>query len=136
MSSALTWPEWLEHGDKYLKSGTPKEGGKVKLLPTIRYNLLSMSLESYVMAILDFHDNLPDNHTFTDLMDGLERVMPVDAGLRERILKYENIQSICSLEKFHIKDPTNEELVELREAIAEIGEIAHQVCDKKTAAKV
>ena len=62
---ALTWQTWLDHGDKYLKSGTPKEEGRVKLLPSIRYNLLSMALESFSMAILDYHKTLPDNHTFT-----------------------------------------------------------------------
>lgn len=123
----LDWRSWMVQGDQYLKAGTPK-GEKAKFGGEVRYNLLSMSLESYVMAIMDFHKTLPDNHTYTDLMDGLERVIPVNADLKERILKYENIQSICSVEQFHIKSPDDDQLVELRTAIVEISGIAKGIC--------
>lgn len=124
----LDWKTWLAQGDQYLKAGTPKDGKKSKFGGEIRYNVLSMSLESYVMAILDFHQNLPDNHTYTDLMDGLDRVIKVDPKLRERILKYENIQEICSVEKFHINAPSDEELNDLHGAIVEMSTIAKDIC--------
>ncbi len=127
IENGINWKVWLKQGDQYLKAGTPK-GEKPKFGPEIRYNMLSMSLESYAMAILDYKQNLPDNHTFTDLVMGLERVMDLDADLKERILKYENIQSICSVEKFHIAAPTEDELKELRVAIVELGDIAKDVC--------
>lgn len=128
MADALNWKTWLKQGDQYMRSVSP-EGKKSKFGASIRYNLLSMSLEAYVMAILDFHHSLPDNHTYTDLIDGLERVLDLDGDLKQRLLKYENIQSICSLEKFHIKDPTDAELVDLRGAIVQLGELAHKTCD-------
>ena len=53
-----------------------------------------MSLESYVMAILDVHQNLPDNHTYTDLIEGLEKVITVKPELKARILKYKNIHPL------------------------------------------
>ncbi len=123
----LGWKTWLKQGDQYLKAGTPK-GPKPKFGPEIRYNMLSMSLESYSMAILDYKQNLPDNHTFTDLVYGLERVIDLDPVLKERILKYENIQSICSVEKFHIAAPNEDELLDLRGAIVEVGELAKSIC--------
>ena len=120
----ITWRRFLKEGDQYLKAATPKSE-KSRFNNDIRYNLLSMSLEGYIMAILDFHNNLPDNHTYTDLMDGLERVMDVDQSLKERILKYENIQSICSIEKYHRSAPTDEELNDLDGAIREIKALAY-----------
>lgn len=126
--SDLNWQTWLKNGDQYLKAATPK-GKKSRFGTDIRYNLLSMSLEGYIMAILDFHNNLPDNHTYKDLILGLERVMPVDAILKKRILQYENIQSICSIEKYHRSSPTEEELDDLKGAINEISMIAHRTCD-------
>ena len=125
--SKLNWRRWLSDGDKYLKAGTPK-GAKSKFGTEIRYNLLSMSFEGYCMAILDFKQNLPDNHTYTDLIFGLERVMSIDQDLKARLLKFENIQSICSIEKFHIASPSEEELAELTLAIHEIRSLAYETC--------
>ena len=80
------------------------------------------------MAILDYHHQLPYNHTYTDLMTALEMVVPVSETLKKRIFRYENIQSICSIEKYHRRKPTEEELKDLKEAIAQIRAIAHDTC--------
>lgn len=80
------------------------------------------------MAILDYHGGLPENHTYFDLLDALEKVMPIEETLKRRILRYENIQSICSIEKYHRCDPTEEELDDLKGAVGEIGVLAHQTC--------
>ena len=127
MSTKSNWQNWLPEGDQYLKAGTPKTG-KSKFGYDILYNLLSMSLESYIMAILDYKKSLPDNHTYTDLVNGLERVMPLDPELKHKILKYESIQSICSVDKFSIRLPEEEEIKELREAVEQIKEIAYSSC--------
>jgi hypothetical protein len=125
--SNLNWQQWLKNGDQYLKAATPKSE-KSRFGPEIRYNLLAMSLEGYAMAILDYHNHLPDNHTFIDLIAALDVVIPIEETLKERILKYENFQSICSIEKYHRCNPTDEELNDLRGAITEIGTIAHRTC--------
>ncbi len=125
--SDLNWRKWLKNGDQYLRAATPR-GEESRFGTNIRYNLLSMSLEGYIMAILDFHHSLPDNHTYTDLMAGLESVMQVDVDLKNRILRYENIQTICSVDKYHRSEPTEEELVGLRAAVCEIGAMAHRTC--------
>ena len=127
MAEALNWRRWLKEGDQYLNSATPK-GKKSKFNASIRYNLLSMSLEAYIMAILDYHNTMPMNHTYTDLLNGLEEVMTVAPELKQRLLKYENIQSICSLEKFHIKQPTEAELIDLHNAILQVSALAHETC--------
>lgn len=126
--TTMDWNKWLRQGGQYLKAVGPEER-KSRFGTDIRYNLLSMSLESYVMAILDFYQNLPDNHTYTDLIAGLERVMPVDPELKNRILKYENIQSICSIEKYHRNNqPEEKDLQDLRSAVLQIQKIAYQTC--------
>ena len=110
-----------------MKAATPK-GEKSRFGTDIRYNLLAMSLEGYVMAILDFHGTLPDNHTFIDLITALELVMPLDRTLKGRILKYEGLQSICAVDKYSRMDPSEEDIDDLRDAIKEIGRMAHEKC--------
>ena len=123
----LNWKTWLKNGDQYMNAATPK-GEKSRFGTDIRYNLLSMSLEGYVMAILDYHGTLPDNHTFIDLITALELVMPLDQILKGRILKYEGLQTICAIDKYSRINPSEEDIDDLREAIKEIGKIAHTEC--------
>ena len=123
----LNWKTWLRNGDQYMNSATPK-GKKSRFGTDIRYNLLSMSLEGYVMAIMDVHNAMPENHTYTDLIAALETVADLDQELKSRILKYENIQSICSIEKYHRTSPTEEDLIDLKEAVGAIGSMAHKAC--------
>ncbi len=127
-TSNLNWRRWLKNGDQYLRAVRPGVE-KSRFGTNIRYNMLSMSLESYVMAMLDFHGRLPENHTYTDLMTALDGVVSIEDALKRRILSYENIQSICSVEKYHRKDPTEPELLDLRDAIAELRKIAHETCE-------
>lgn len=127
----LNWSTFLKQGEQYYKAATPK-GEKSKFNNDTRYNLLSMSLEGYIMAILDFHQNLPDNHTYTDLIYGLEREVKIDEKLKERILKYESLQSICSIDKYHWQPPTDEELEDLYGAITEIKNLALSECPSAT----
>ena len=123
----LNWRTWLRNGDQYLKAATPK-GAKSRFGTSIRYNLLSLSLEGYIMAMLDYHGNLPENHTYFDLLTALDKVVPIDETLKKRILNYENIQSICSIEKYYRSDPTEEELDDLKGAVGEISTMAHRTC--------
>jgi hypothetical protein len=126
-TSKLNWWTWLEQGDQYLKASTPKNSVS-RFGTDIRYNLISMSLESYIMAILDYHKTLPDNHTFTDLLYALELVMPLNEQLKKRILHYESIQSICSIDKYQRVNPTEGEILDLKAAIVEISVMAHNTC--------
>lgn len=127
MTGNLDWQTWLGNADQYQNAATPKN--KTSRFGTnIRYNLLSMALEGYVMAILDYHGDLPENHTYTDLISALEKVVPIDDELKKRILAYESLQSICSIDKYSRKDPTEEDLIDLKGAIDEVGRIAHETC--------
>jgi len=51
-----------------------------------------------------------------------------DQNLKGRILKYEGLQTICAIDKYSRTDPSEEDIDDLREAIKEIGIIAHQKC--------
>ena len=123
----LNWQNWLKEGDQFLKASKP-ESRSNRFGTSVVYNLLSMALEKYIMAILDYRNSMPDNHTYTDLFNALDKVISIDAELKVRIMKYENIQSICSIEKYHTRDPSNEEIVDLKEAMLIFQAIAHRSC--------
>jgi hypothetical protein len=62
------------------------------------------------------------------LIRAWESVSPLEPELKARILKYEDMQSICSLEAYQRHDPTQEQIVELRKAVVELGLIVKHVC--------
>ncbi|MBN2711119.1 MAG: hypothetical protein JXR97_01600 [Planctomycetes bacterium] len=130
------WKSWLKEGRQYLCSASGKNGKPSKFSPVIQYNLLSMSLESYVMAILDYHHSLPYNHTFTDLMEGMDKVCPLEKGLRSKILEIEKAQNICSFSDFTVAQIDAECLIDFRKAVTEIGLIAISTCKEKVLAAV
>lgn len=127
------WKTWLKHGDQFFNGSTPKSGKASILGPVIRYNMMSMALESYVMGILNCYNTMPDNHTFTDLVHALDLVIKLDPILKQQILKHESIQSICSVDKYQQRAPREDELAELYAAITEIKDIAHSVCRRGVA---
>ncbi len=117
---------WLEKGDKYLAS--VKDTGKSgKFSPVIQYNLIAMAFESYAMAILDYHKQLPDNHTFTDLLDALDKVIHIDIALRNAIIRHENTQMLCPVIEYNRREPTIEEVMGFRSTIVTIAAIAKKI---------
>lgn len=118
---------WLDKGNKYFSGVQGKNGNPCKLSPTIQYNLVCLAFESYVMAILDFHSKLPENHSITDLLDALETVMPIDLDLRNKIIKYEEVQLICPLIEYNRRDPSIEEVDGFKLSIKEIATLANKI---------
>jgi hypothetical protein len=125
-----TYTTWLEKGDKYLAS--VKDTGKPgKFSPVIQYNLIAMAFESYAMAILDYHKQLPENHTFTDLLDALDKVIHIDTALRNAIIRHENTQMLCPVIDYKRQEPTLEEVMEFRGTIVTIAEIAKTIINRE-----
>ncbi len=126
--SELTWSQWLEEGAKYERAGRGKSGKDSKLSPVVVYNLLSMSLESYSMGILDYFKDLADNHTFSDLVYCIEKHISIDPDLKSRILKLELYQRICSFSDFVISQADKDVNSEFSEVLIEFGDFARRIC--------
>lgn len=118
---------WFEKGEKYFSGVQGKGGNPCKLSPVIQYNLIALAFESYAMAILDFYHTLPENHTFSDLLNAIQVLMPIDLSLRENILKHEEVQLICPLYEYHRRDPTLEEVNEFKLLISQFTGIVRDV---------
>jgi len=121
------WHTWLRDGEQFFKAACPG-GKKSRFSADLQYNLLSMSLEGYVMAIADYHHCLPYNHTYTDFIETLENLIGLDPDLKTRLLRHESMQEICSIEDYHRTHPSEDALADLRDVVGNIGEIAKQTC--------
>lgn len=65
------------------------------------FNVGSVALERYLVAICDHFHVEPLNHNYNVLMDHVERLVAVDADLSARVRALDEIFHICSLEDYH-----------------------------------
>lgn len=117
------YDSWFSKGEKFLACVQGKNGNPCKLSPAIQYNLIALAFESYSMAILDFHKKLPENHTFSDLLNALEAIIPIDTALHNNILKHEEVQLICPIIDYYRKEPTLDEVDDFKSSIIKIAKI-------------
>ncbi len=130
------WKIWLDNGIGYEGSARGKNGKPSMFSTTIQYNLIALALESYVMAMVNYHGQLPENHTFTDLIRAWEAIRPLDPGLKATILKYEDMQALCSIEHYNRYVPTAADIEELSQAVSKLGAVAKATCLGTTAPSV
>src|SRR5208337_3721757 len=67
------------------------------------YNIVSMAIEKFFMALLVYHDSLPYNHTLTDLVEAVKQVYHVDSLLEEKLKYMDSLQEICAIDSIIIR---------------------------------
>ena len=122
------WQSFLKEARQYLKSGQGREGKPSRLSTDIRYNLLALSIEKSCMAILLYHNDLADNHTFSDLLKGIAEYVTVPSELNNEILALEQVQSICNLYEYHREKPSEVVVQRLLNAAVQIAGYAEKTC--------
>ena len=53
------------------------------------------------MAICIKHNYLPENHTISDLIDAVNRVIILDRNMVNKLLEIEKYQNICSVNDYN-----------------------------------
>lgn len=122
------WKDWLREGDQYQYAAKYHPNKTARLDTTFQYNVFSLALESYSMAILDYHKKMPENHTLNDFLEALQTVTQIDPQLKQRIAKHEQIQKLCSWTNHDRKIATIEQVSDFSEAVKQIGALAHRMC--------
>jgi hypothetical protein len=88
----------LQEGEDFFRVVRASDRRPVVFTPEIVHNLLGMALEKFAMAILMCSGDLPDNHTFSDLIRALKAKIPVGAQVEEALLGMDAESDLCSLE--------------------------------------
>lgn len=124
-----TWKKFISDGDKYLKTAVNGcKNRKTVFTPNIIYNIVSMSIENYIMGYLFYHNHLPDNHTLIDLINGVKEISEVDDDLYKKVIHMNRFQeAICSLSA-HIAEVPEEK--DLKEFLT-VGETIHDFVKKQ-----
>jgi len=69
------------------------------------FNIASVAIEAYLIALCARHQILPTNHDYGNLVASAEEAITFDPALRQAILALDEIFGICSLDNYHHGQP-------------------------------
>jgi len=73
--------------------------------PSLVFNIASIALERYLVAICDLYGAEPKNHNYSILMKDVEKYVEVPKELKKRIKAMDWIFGICSIDEFRHPNP-------------------------------
>lgn len=68
---------------------------------SVVFNVASVALENYLIALCSLYGVDPGNHNYTCLMDAVELVIDIPPELNTAIRSLDQIFGICSIEHYH-----------------------------------
>jgi hypothetical protein len=74
--------------------------------PGLIFNVASIAVECYLIALCAWYGSMPFNHNYASLMDTAEEVMQFPPELSVKIRALDEIFGICSLDDYHHGTPT------------------------------
>ena len=83
-----------------------KEGTRFSLV----FNIASVALERYLLALCDLYGKEPRNHNYMALMQTVETVIDVPAELSKKIRFLDFIFGICSIDEYRHPDPSEADM--------------------------
>jgi hypothetical protein len=73
--------------------------------PSLIFNLCSVALECYLIALCELHGTTPRNHTYISMMNTVEKYMAVPRELSKSIRSLDIIFGICPIDNYHHGTP-------------------------------
>ena len=122
------WKNFLNEGKQFLQATTGKNGNPSKLSNDIRYNLLALSVEKSMMALLLFNHDMADNHTFSDLLHSVSGYVMIPGTIQDELRELEKTQTICNVYEYHRAIPTDQEVTRLTIVAEYLFELATRTC--------
>lgn len=77
--------------------------------PSVVFNLASVALECYLIALCELNGTMPMNHNYACLMDAVEEIMDFPQQLNNEIRSLDTIFGICSVDNYHHGTPQPED---------------------------
>jgi hypothetical protein len=119
------WQDFLQEGKQYLfTADSAYANGRKAFTAEILYNLVAMSIEKLIMALLMKSGNLPYNHTMHDLVESMEKFLPGTlTNIDDELRSMDRFQEICDIERYTIKPPAMHEIARMLELAKEVQSV-------------
>jgi len=110
LAELADWRRFWERGTSYLKTAKGMNSKRQRFSTSIVYNMLAMSVEGFFMGYFMSQGGLPENHTLRDLVDYSRQYLSLPDEVSKGLLSMDHFQEICSLEAYHVVDPSWENI--------------------------
>jgi len=128
MEKLSTWEGFLKEGREFKRVFTGALRRPAVFTPVILQNIAAMGIEKYFMAIFTRRKLLPNNHTMIDFIEEMRDFRPLDADMEADLRRFDELQSICSLDNIVTKEPEPEDIVLFERALARAAALAEEDC--------
>jgi hypothetical protein len=78
--------------------------------PSLVFNIASVALERYLVALCDLYGEDPRNHNYITLMRTVETLIDVPKELNKRIKAMDWIFGICSIDEYRHPNPDEKDM--------------------------
>lgn len=105
------WQDYRRDGEQFLRTATRAlQKKKQAFTPEVIYNLVAMSIEKYIMALLMKRGDLAENHTMADLARALEHHTGPLPELARKLHYLDTFQEICDVDTYSCLPPSESEM--------------------------
>jgi hypothetical protein len=91
--------------------------------PSLAFNIASIALERYLVAICDLYGENPRNHNYITLMKTVEIVVDVPKELNRRIKAMDWIFGICSIDEYRHPNPDESDMENVLDLCVEVEKL-------------
>ncbi len=118
----------LKEADQYLKTAVGGLKREAVFTPEILYNILGMAIEKYCMGLLYYKENMPENHTFLDLVSAMSMVITLPEDLEEELKELQGYQEICSLTAYVRTAPDRTAILKMVDTTRKLESFVKAIC--------
>jgi hypothetical protein len=91
------------------------------------FNVASVAVENYLLAICSYHGVMPFNHNYNYLMNAAESAITFDTDLAASIRSLDEIFGICSLDEYHHGAPEQPDAEKVLKICEDLRQIIYQL---------
>ncbi|MDQ1304396.1 MAG: hypothetical protein QG671_223 [Actinomycetota bacterium] len=99
------------------------EGMRADRAASLVFNVASVALEHYLIAICNSNGVEPVSHTFSDLMSDVESLLDVEPDVSDAVRSLDEIFGICSVDDYHHTEPTGADAAKALWACEQLAEL-------------
>ena len=120
----LDWRDHLKDGRQYLKTAYNGRARPTVFTPALIYNLTAMAIEQLLVALWQYHHQMPGDHTLDGLVDGLAGICPLEKDLAEGVKALARFDDMCPLVPVNRRLPTDLEIQAMLAVAIQVADFA------------
>jgi hypothetical protein len=114
------YEQMIRHADGYFNTASRAYSKKSVFSDELIFNILTMSIEKFLVGLLMSKGIMPVNHVIKYLLMETNQYFDLDKDVSQKLEMVDHYLDICSIDEFMKITPSHEELGKLRDATEQL----------------